>query len=34
MTQAQGLEVAYWLRKLAVSRGTWAKAWEASTAAA
>lgn len=34
LTQAQALEVAYWLRKLAVSRGTWAKAWEATSAAA
>lgn len=34
LTQAQGLEVAYWLRKLAVSRRTWAKAWAASEAKA
>ncbi len=29
LTQAQALEVAYWVNRLAVSRGKWAAAWAA-----
>jgi hypothetical protein len=34
LVERQANEVAYWVEKLAVSRGTWAKAWTAATTTA